>query len=109
MVTPGDPREAECASQAVGNEGDPTVLSVTVGDDSSDRGSSHGMHRIKAAGMERIMRAVEEAICVRTVARVLQRLLSASDASEGEVERETIREGFGGKQGSTPSIRIPLD
>jgi len=109
MVTPGDPREADCASQAVGNEGDPTVLSVTVGNDSGDGSSCHGMHGIKAAGVERIVSAVEEAICVRAVPRILQRLLSASDAFEGEVEGKAIREGFGGKQGGTLGIRILLD
>jgi hypothetical protein len=109
MIAPGDASETDCAGQAVRDKGNPTMVSIAVGYDSGYGSSCHGMHGIKAARVERIMSAVEEAICVRTVARVLQRLLSASDTFEGQVERETIREGFGGKQGGTLSIRIPLD
>ena len=52
------------------------------------------------------MSAVEEAICVRAVACVLEGLLSAGDALEGQVERETIRECFGGEERGALRIRI---
>lgn len=55
------------------------------------------MHGVKAAGVDRIMSAIEEAICIRAVARILQGLFSAGDALESEVEREAIRECFGGE------------
>jgi hypothetical protein len=97
MIATGDAGEADCAGQAVRHKRNPTMVSIAVGNDSGYGSSCHGMHGIKAAGVERIMSAVEEAIGLRTVARVLQRLLSASDTFEGEVEREAIREGFGGQ------------
>src|ERR1700757_3468040 len=109
MVAPGDAGEADCAGQAVCDKGNPTMVSIAVGNDSGYGSSRHRMHGIKAARVERIVGAVEEAIGIRTVARVLQRLLSASDAFEGEVEREAIGEGLGGKQGGTLGIRILLD
>jgi hypothetical protein len=62
------------------------MVAVAVRDNSGYGSSCHGMYGIKATGVDRIMSAVEEAICVRTVARVLQQLLSASDDFEGEVE-----------------------
>jgi len=109
MIAPGDAGEADCAGQAVRDKGNPAMVSIAVGNDSGYGSSCHGMHGIKAARVEWIMSAVEEAICVRTFARVLQRLLSASDALEGEVERETIRECFRSKQGGTLGVGILFD
>src|ERR1700675_4907329 len=74
------------------------MIAVAVGDDSGDGSSRHGMHGVKAAGVKRIVSAVEEAISVRAVARVSQGLPSAGDALEGEVQRETVRECFGGEE-----------
>src|SRR5580692_2960033 len=98
MAAARDAREADCARHAVCDEGHPTMIAVAVRDDGGDRNSRYGMHGIKTARVKRIVSAVEEAVCIRAVACVLQRLLSARDALEGEVDRETIREGFGGKE-----------
>lgn len=43
MVAAGNAREADCASHAVGDEGDLAMLSAAMGDDNGDGGGSHGM------------------------------------------------------------------
>lgn len=108
MGAAGDARKTDCAGHAVCDEGDPSMLAVAVRDDSSDCSCRHGMHGIKAAGVKRIVSAIEKAICVRAVARVLQGLLSAGDALEGKVECETIRECFGSKERGALRVGIFL-
>ena len=98
MAAAGDTREAYCPSHAICNKGDPTMFAVAVRNNSGDCHSRHGMHRIEAAGVKRVVIAAEEAICVRAVACVLQGLPSAADAFKSEVEQETIRERFARKQ-----------
>jgi len=108
MVAAGDARKTDCASHAVCDEGHPAMPAVAVGDDSSDCGCRHGMHGIKATGVKRIVCAIEKAICIRAVARVLHGLLSARDALEGEVKREAVRECFGSKQRGALRVGILL-
>lgn len=67
------------------------------------------MHGIKATGVKWIVRAVEEAIWVRAGAGLLQGLLSGSNALEGEVQRESICECFGGQERCALRVEIPLD
>jgi len=108
VVATGDARKTDCASQAVCDEGDPSLPAVAVGDDCSDCSSRHGMHGIKAAGMKRIVCAIEKATFVRAVARVLQGLLSAGDGLEGAAERETISESFGSQKRGALRVGILL-
>ena len=84
------------------------MATVTMGDDGGDGGCGHGMHGVEASRVKRIMSAVEEAIRVRTVARVLQGLFSAGDSLEGEIECETVRECFGGEKRSFLRVGIFL-
>jgi hypothetical protein len=55
MIAPGDAGKADCTSQAVRDKGNPTIIAVAVSDDSGDRGASHRMHGIEAAGMGRTL------------------------------------------------------
>ena len=98
MVAAGDASEADCAGHAVRHPGNPAMITVAVGNDRGDCKRGHGVHGIKPAGVERIVRAVKKAIGIRAVARVLQGLLSAGNALERQVERETVRESFRGKE-----------
>lgn len=84
------------------------MITVAVGDDRGDCKRGHGVHGIKPAGVEWIVRAVKEAIGIRAVARVLQGLLPAGNALERQVERETVRESFGGKERSGLCVGIPF-
>jgi hypothetical protein len=52
MITPGHAGEADCAGQAVRDKGNPTMVSIAVGNDSGYGSSCHGMHGIEAAGVK---------------------------------------------------------
>jgi len=109
MVTAGNAGEADYASHAVCDPGHPAMVAVAVGDDRCDCKSRHGVHRIKAARVKRIVSAIKEAIGVRAIARVLQGALSAGHALEGQVKRETIRESFSGKERGGLRVGILFD
>ena len=109
MIAPCDAGEADGAGQAVRDKGNPTMVAVAVGNDSGDGSGCHGMHGIEAAGVKWIMSAVEETIGIWAVAAVLEGLLSASNALEGEVQREAIRERLGGQKSGGLCVGILLD
>ena len=84
------------------------MTAVAVGDDRGDCKRGHSVHGIKPAGVKRIVGAVKEAIGIRAVAGVLQGLLSAGNALERQVERETVRESFRGKERRGLCVGIPF-
>ena len=106
MAAAGDACKADCPGQAICDEGHPTFRAIAVSDDRGNGNCRHGMDRIKPARMKRIVSAVEETIRIRAVAAVLQGLLSAGDSLEGQIERKTIRECFGGKERAVLRIGI---
>lgn len=109
MVAAGDAGEADCASHTVGDPGHPAMVAITVSDDRRDRKGRHGVHGIKATGVKWIVGAVEKAISIRAVAGVAQRLQSPADSLEGQIQRETIREGFRGEKCGGLRVRILFD
>ena len=98
MVAAGNAGEADHAGHSVCNPRDPATRAVAVSDDRRDRKSGHRVHGIKAARVKRVVCSIEEAIRVRAIARVFQRLLPAGNTLESQIERETIRESFRGKK-----------
>jgi len=109
MVAAGNAGEADYASHTVCDPGDPAMVAVAVRDDRRDCKSRHGVHRIKAARVKRIVSAIKEAIYVRAIDRVLQGPLSAGNALESQVERETICESFRGKECGGLRVGILFD
>ena len=55
MITGGDTREANDASQAIGHKGNPTMLPISVREDGSDGGGRHSMVGKKASGLKWIV------------------------------------------------------
>jgi hypothetical protein len=74
------------------------MIVVAARDDCGDSHCAHGVNGIEAAIMKRVVRAMEKTVGVRSVAGVLQRLLSRSGGLHGKIEEKAIDEGLTGKQ-----------
>jgi hypothetical protein len=74
------------------------MIVVAARDDRRDSHCAHGVNGIEAAIMERVVRAIEKTVGVRSVAGVLQRLPSRSDGLHGKIEEKAVDEGLAGKQ-----------
>ncbi len=109
MVAACNPGEADCAGHAVCDPRDPATRAVAVGDDRCDRKSRHRVNGVKAAGVKRVVSSSKEAVRIRAVARVFQRLLPARNTFESQIERETIRESFRRKKRSGLRVGILFD
>ena len=98
MVAGGDARKADSAGHSIGTESHPAMIVVAARDDCGDSHCAHGVNGIEAAIMKRVVRAMEKTVGVRSVAGVLQRLLSRSDGLHGKIEEKAVDEGLTSKQ-----------
>ena len=98
MILRRDSRETDGSGQTVCHERDPAMVSITMRD---HRRHGHGqccMTRIKPAGVEWVVRTVEEAIDVRSTSGIRERLSACSCQFEGYIQQVDVRSGFGCQQ-----------
>ena len=79
---------------------------VAARDDRGDSHCAHGVNGIEAAVVKGVVRAVQETVGVRPVARVLQRLPAGGDGLDGNVEEKAVDESLAGKQGGILLVGI---
>ena len=106
MITGGDTGEADGASQAIGEEGNPAMLAIPVGKGGGYGGCRHGMVRKESARTERIVGAIEETIRIGTVSRIRERLRSCGNSLQGNIQQKAVRDGFCCKQRRVLGVRI---
>jgi len=76
MIAGADTGEADGTRQTIGDEGNPSMLAIPVGQHGGYSGCCHRVVLKESARMERISGTIEETVSIGTVSRVLEWLPS---------------------------------